>query len=642
MCGLAGLIIYDSPMDKSLLESMGQLIEHRGPDQSGVFVDQQQAASIGLATRRLKILDLSSAGDQPMSNQTGDLWIAYNGEIYNYPSLRKELMAAGYSFRSKTDTEVLLHDYGRSGLDFISHLNGMFAFALYDRVRQLMIIARDRMGIKPLYYWWDGTRLAFASELKALLVCPWIQRNIDLSALQLYLSLGYVPSPHSMIAGIKKLPAGSSLVINLARHEVTECRYWDPPPATDLCEGKRETVLLQETRQVIEDAVSRQMMSDVPVGSLLSGGVDSTVITALAQRHHGGMLDTFSVGYEAPPAMQPFDSAYNDDLHYARLASKCLGTRHHEIMVPAGKELADLVATVVRGLDEPIGEATAVAQHLVSRLARETGTIVLLTGDGGDELFAGYPWYTVARRLELYEKVPFLSYLLPMIERLAPTRSLRAKAIHLAGRLNVPDVRKYCHFFNIPTTQELREFLAPSVSNSMSQGLVEGELAALLQERKSNYFPEQLAWVDLAWWIRDIFNHRLDRMSMANSVEARVPFLDNEVVDFALSIPIDRKMPGGRRKHLLLKAFEEVLPREIRAREKRPFVGPCAYWLQGGLRELALDTLAGPEIDRVGFLNPATARAVVNRFCLEGEGDPLVVWRLLMFQIWCREYGVRQ
>lgn len=641
MCGIAGLVAFSAPLDEGLLARMAEDLAHRGPDQGGTFVERREGRSVGLAARRLKIIDLSPAGDQPMGNATGDVWIAYNGEVYNHTQLAGELVAAGYAYRSRTDTETVLHAYEHYGLDLLPRLNGMFAFALYDRRAGRLVLARDRMGIKPLYYWWDGATFALASELKALLLCPWIDRAVDREALDFYIGLGYVPSPRTLVQGVRKLVPGSCLVLDLARRTVTEQRFWPPEQIGAALGELSDPALVAETRRVLDAAVARQLMSDVPVGALLSGGLDSTIVTTLAQRLTGRRLDTFAVGHEAPSGTpESLDRAYNDDLRYARLVATRLGTRHHEVLVPVGRELADLIATMVYQLDEPVSEATAVPQHLVARLAREAGVIVLLTGDGGDELFAGYPWYREARKLARYERIPGLAHALPFIERFVPSRAVRFKAGHLSQRLHASDVAKYCHFFNVPSPGERQRLLAAAARLDGKGALIEQAVGAALQRFDGAAFADKLAWIDLTWWIRDIFNHRLDRTTMLNSVEARVPFQDDDVVDFALSVPSARKMPRGRPKHLLIEAFEDLLPAEVQTRVKRPFVSPFASWLRAGLRDFALDALAPPELARAGVLDPASARAIAERYCLAGEGDPLFVWRLLMLQLWCRAYGV--
>lgn len=633
MCGFVAIAERGQPVDEQLLCSLTERLRHRGPDQGSVYLDQGRDICVGLGSRRLRIIDVSAAGDQPMSDETGDIWIAYNGELYNHSELRSELEARGYRYRSRTDTETIIHAYEEYGPGCLSRFNGMFAFALYDRRKGLVLLARDRMGIKPLYYWWDGQRLAAASELKALLACPWIPRKVNPDALDCYLAVCYVPSPLSMIEGVQKLRPGTYLALqdgHLSAHA-----YWTLSYTGNGHTPGSTHDLVARTREVVESAVRRQLMSDVPLGALLSGGIDSTIVTGLISQHHGSTLDTFAVGYDLTTA-EDLPDVNNDDLHYARMVSERLGTRHHEIVVGDGPDLLDRIAATVHQLDEPLAEATAISQQAISRIARDSGVLVLLTGDGSDELFGGYPWYPWASRVARYQRVPALRRLLPLLSRLTPGTKLSDRINHLSDNLKRQDVDKFCAFYSLGL-QRRRRFLADGLLSPGRPDPFNALLVPIWQQFAAP-LPDRWAWADLNLWIREYFNQRLDRSSMSAGVEARVPFQDNEVVDFALTVPMRYKLHKGQSKYLLREAFRDIIPAEVLARPKLPYVGPIAAWLRGALRDFTLEVLVAARIERFGLLDPSPVRRAAEEYCLSGIGDPLTIWKLLILQLWCEAY----
>lgn len=630
MCGIVGIVDLQNRVEQQAIAALCQAIEHRGPDDHGMYLASDSSFSVGFGSQRLSILDLSPAGHMPMQNEAGDVTLAYNGEIYNHRELRADLERRGFRYRSHTDTETLLHAYEEFGLDCLPRLNGMFAAAIHDRRGQRVILARDRMGIKPLYYFWDGQTLIFGSELKALLALPQVPRRINQQALDVYLSLGYVPAPLSLIEGVTSLPAGH--YVELRHGELRSRAFWNEGYNVAAMRERSDDELIALTRQTLEDAVRRQLMSDVPVGVLLSGGLDSTIITALAQKHHDRPLDTFAVGFASPSLNGSIEDAYNADRHYAALAAQRLGTRHHEIIVRDDLALADLLRDLVRSLDEPVWEASFVSIFLLCKLAREHGVKVVLTGDGSDELFAGYSWYRGAQRLLMYQRLPFLNTALPTIARLFDGHDLGRKANELRRTLHgAPTVRyraNYEHF----SPDEKRRLLG----TASGPDPVDAILAPIL-DRAGGNLVEQFSFADLKLWVGEHFNQRVDRMSMACSVEARVPFQDNAVVDLALGIPCQRKMKGGEHKYLLRRAFADVLPPEILNRHKRPFAAPQHSWLREGLRGVIHELLSPERIAANTQLDPAAVQQVYQRYLSGEEPRPAKLSILVMFQLWCEE-----
>jgi asparagine synthase (glutamine-hydrolysing) len=630
MCGIVGIVDLYNRVERPVIAALCQAIEHRGPDDHGIYLANSPSLSVGFGSQRLSILDLSPAGHMPMQNEAGDVTLAYNGEIYNHHELRADLQQRGFRYRSHTDTETLLHAYEAFGLDCLSRLNGMFAAAIHDRRSDRVILARDRMGIKPLYYCWDGHRLLFASELKALLGLPHVPKRINRQALDVYLSLGYVPAPLSLIEGVTSLPAGH--YVELHNGELQTRAFWNEGYRVAALSERTDDELIALTRQTLEDAVRRQLMSDVPVGVLLSGGLDSTIITALAQKHHDRPLDTFAVGFASASLDGSINDDYNADRHYAALAAQRLGTRHHEVLLRDDLLLAELLRDLVRSLDEPVWEASFVSIFLLCRLAREHGVKVVLSGDGSDELFAGYSWYRGAQRLLMYERLPLLHAALPTIAHVFGRRELGKKARELQTTLHGSATVRYRANYDHFSAEEKRRLLGAASSPDPVDAL----LAPLL-ERAGGSLVEQFSFADLKLWVGEHFNQRIDRMSMACSVEARVPFQDNAVVDLALGIACARKMKGGEHKYLLRRAFADILPPEILNRPKRPFAAPQHSWLREGLRGVTGELLSPERIAAAGLLDPAAVEQVYQRYLSGEEIHPHKLSILVMFQIWCEE-----
>lgn len=596
MCGIAGVVSYDQVVSSALIEAMCASIQSRGPDQTGVWTDTTAQLSVGLGVQRLKIIDLSDAGRQPMTNEDESLWLAYNGEIFNHALVRTRLEHLGHRYRSYTDTETLLHAYEEYGLEMLQFLNGMFGFALFDQKRQRLVIVRDQMGVKPLYYAWDGATLVFGSELKVVQTHPAVPRDFDETALSLYFSLQYVPSPHSIYSGIHKLPPGHVLI--LQNGQLTVEPYWTLP--TTLMETPPDfKTLVEQTRYLVEQAVQRQLMSDVPLGTFLSGGVDSTTVTALAQKLHPGEVHSFAIGFaEANGELLQAEPEVNLDLLHAREAAAALGTHHHEVLLRLETvELQNALEAGTRYFDEPFGEPLSVLIHKITEAARAEGVTVLLSGDAGDELFAGYEVY---------------SRLIDPDPRWQPTAT--AEVLHqLAPKNNLAYLMQHASFQSDALGSYIDGVLEPSSDLPLA---------------------EQMFTLDLKMRVIDNFNFRLDRMTMMHGVEGRVPLQDIDLVQFAQSIPGELKMQGGDTKAILKAAVADLIPERQRLRPKRPFAAPTTSWLKGPLKAYAEDALHPDALRRIGVLEPVYVTRCLRDFHAGRHQNSELIWTMVCFQRW--------
>ncbi|MGH2370609.1 MAG: asparagine synthase (glutamine-hydrolyzing), partial [Chloroflexota bacterium] len=585
-------------------------------------------ATVALATRRLAILDLSAAGAQPMTSACSDLVLAYNGEIYNHEALRAELEAKGHRYRSRTDTETVLHAYEEWGTDAFRRFNGMFAFAVFDRRSGELVLARDRRGIKPLYYGVQPDRLVFASEMKALLESGAVDAAVDPTALWLFLCLGFVPSPHALCAGVRKLEPGHYL--RLKDGAVTVRRFAGQDPIPEPLGGPAAAETL---RQALDGAVRRQLMSDVPVGAFLSGGIDSTVIVALAQRYHPKALHTFSIGYlGANGRVAP--AAYNDDLAYARQVSEEVGTVHHEVLLDPRADLSALVADLVAQLDEPLVEPVFVSTHFLAQLARAQGVPVVLTGDGADELFGGYRRYAAARRLARYERLPGVERLVPALAAVVKAGAAGENLRGLQRLLGQTPVEQYLTFSTIYQPDQALALLRPELRSGVDTAALARVAADAMPS--AGTLADRMAAADLQLWLGEHFNPRLDRITMRHSVEARVPYQDDAVVQAALAVPFGQRTHPSRPKALLLDACGDLIPESVRTRPKRHYQAPSDDWLRVGLGA-ALAAANDAQDGVSGIFDPASFRASLAT----GDGAPGSGhrrWALLIASLWGRHY----
>lgn len=630
MCGIAGFIHANGQTaSEATLERMTGTLHRRGPDGFGHWVN----GSAALGHRRLSIIDLAG-GAQPMSNEDGTVWVTFNGEIYNEPKLRKTLLQKGHTFRTGSDTECLVHLYEDEGPDFVRHLNGMFALAIWDIPRRRLVLARDRMGQKPLY--WsvcdDGT-LVFASEPKALLENPAFQGGLDRESLAQYLFFEYLPYERSIWQGVQKLRPGHRLVFEQGNVEIK--RFWKPPVGLNRAFSAKDAENLPEAFwERFRSAVHSHSRADVPLGVFLSGGVDSSAVAAALVEIQGAeRVETFSVGFE---------EASFDESSHARLVAKHLGTKHRERIFRA-ETLIDLVPKVTDWLDEPFGDASLLPTHLLSCFARESVTVAL-GGDGADELMAGYPTFTAEPWLERFQAMPaFMRKVVSGMVRGLPVRhsnfSLDFKAKQFLRGANVPAALAHQRWLGSFSGAELAAVLAEpprfDIEKEYLTRLMEewpavaGEAERRLLQYQATYLPEDILF-------------KVDRASMAASLEVRAPFLDAELVDWLAALPYEVKRRGGHGKLLLKKALQGKLPGEIMNRPKKGFGIPVAAWLRGPLKGWMTDLLGEERLRRQGLFQAEAVGRMVDEHLKGVRDHRKPIWTLLVFQIWYDRWLTRR
>ena len=607
MCGICGIATTHGVADVESLRAMSDFLVHRGPDSAGEHVD----GGIALAARRLSILDLAH-GDQPIANEDGSCVVVQNGEIYNYPELRRELERAGHELRTRCDTEALVHLYEDYGLGFAERLRGMFAIAIWDARRGRLVLARDRYGIKPLYYRHVGDELRFASELRAL---P--RGEVDLDALEAFLAFNSIPAPYSIFREVRKLPAGHILVWEDGA--VTLERYARPgPAAADELRTGDEAELVEELRARMRDSVRAHLLSDVPVGVLLSGGVDSAALAALAAQETPEPVHTFTIGF----AERSFDE--RDD---ARLVAERYGTEHHELLVRPEPEL--LLRALADAFDEPFADSSALPTYLVSQLAA-AHVKVALSGEGGDELFGGY--YTYSADLMADHLAPFARAARPLVEAL-PSSSRKASLDYRAKRF----VRA-AHLPPLERHHGWKEIFSADARSELTGRRAAFDPVDVYRTRYAETAgaPQlaRLQDVDFGVYLVDDLLVKTDRASMAHSLEARVPFLDPLVTNLAFALPTRLKVRGLAKKVLLRKAVAPLVPREIVHGRKRGFSIPAAAWLRGELEPFARETLSAENLRRQGFFRPEPVTRLIDEHAAGQEDWSRQLWGLLAFTLW--------
>jgi len=607
MCGICGIVSASGPADPDRLARMSAKLLHRGPDSDGAFVE----GPVGLAARRLAIIDLET-GDQPIANEDGTVHVVQNGELYNYPELRAELERAGHSFRTHGDTEVLVHLYEQEGPAFARRLRGMFAVALWDSTRRRLVLARDRYGIKPLYYRADADGLEFASELRSL---P--RGEIDLDALEAFLAFNSIPAPLTIFREARKLPPGHVLVWEDGTVSLERYARPGPLPEDELREDD-EAELIEELRSRLRDSVRAHLLADVPVGVLLSGGIDSSALAALASEESAEPVRTFSIGFEE----RSFD-----ELADARLVADRYGTRHRELVLRPDAAL--LLPALADAFDEPFADSSALPTYLVSQLAAED-VKVALSGEGGDELFGGY--YTYVADLLAARAGGLATRARPLVERL-PTSTARASFDYKAKRF----VRG-AHLPPLERHHAWKEIFSADARAELTGQRHAFDPVDLYRERYAETEgADELARlqdVDLGIYLVDDLLVKTDRASMAHSLEARVPFLDPVVTNFALALPTRHRVRGLRKKVLLRKAVAPLVPSRIIRGKKRGFSIPAAAWLRGELEPFARETLSADTLRRQGFFRPEAVTALIDRHVAGKEDLSRQLWGLLAFTLW--------
>jgi asparagine synthase (glutamine-hydrolysing) len=623
VCGIYGILQIDgAPADPALMPAMGRVIVHRGPDDEGHHVDGPCA--IGM--RRLSIIDLSG-GHQPLSNSEGTLWLVCNGEIYNFRELRRELEALGHRFKTASDSEVILHSYAQYGDEFIHRLNGMFGFALWDARRQRLIIGRDRLGIKPIYLYRDAHRLAFASEAKALLALPGIPAEIDSTALHSYLSLGYVAAPLSIFRGVSKLPPASMLIVEGGR--VDERRYWRVPAEIDRGPGEDEWV--ERMRARLDESVRMQMVSDVPIGAFLSGGIDSSTVVGFMAAHSDQPIRTYAIGFEGTAA----DDYYNE-LPYARRVADLFHTQHQEIVVRP--DVVALLPRLLWHMDEPISDTAFITTYLVSQFARRDVTVIL-SGVGGDELFGGYRRYLGNHYQAYFDRLPgwvrraasAVGKRLPS-DRHSPLLNLSRLAKGFLESAGLPFEARYRAYVQVFPLQEVQRLLRLN-------GVARPDMIAdAFRHAGGGDALNRMLAVDAETQLPDDLLMLTDKMSMATSLECRVPLLDHELVELAARMPEEVKIRGGRLKHAMKEAVSNLLPRDILERKKRGFGTPMGAWLKDDLAPLVRGLLSESVVKgRELFHYPAVQELIASHEANRIDGTDRLL-ALMNLEIWSRIY----
>jgi len=618
MCGICGTT---GIADERLMKRMCEVLVHRGPDDTGFYIDKESRISLGV--RRLSIIDLKG-GHQPIHNEDKRIWIVFNGEIYNFMELRKLLKEKGHSFYTRTDTETIVHLYEEYGEACVNALQGMFVFALWDKKEKKLFIARDRVGIKPLYYYERKGELVIGSEIKAILEHPDVSREVDLEALDLYLTLQYVPSPLTMFLGIKKLPPGHYLV--WTRSKVKIKQYWD----VTFLERKQkvdEETAKEELKSKIEEAVRVRMRADVPVGVLLSGGIDSGAITGFAAKLSHQPIKTFTIGFEA-------EENYNE-FKEARLISKRFNTDHHEIILSASKT-QELLPKLIWHLDEPLADQAAIPTYLVSRFARSEVKVVL-TGEGGDEFFGGYPryaWFRIAKTLQ--NKIPsnLRKFLLQVITKSLVRKERKRYAQLLLGELN--DAKRHISWVGSLSDSNKEILYGERMKGNLNSGGIESLVSGYLEDGFEKNLLHSLMYLDVKTWLVDDILTKVDKMSMAVSLEARVPFLDHRLVEFVATLPANFKVRGLKTKFLLKSTLDGILPAEILNKRKHAFLVPTAEWFQNGMKEFVREVLFSETTMNRGYFNPDYVKWLVNEHFAGRRNFNQKIWSLLCFELWYR------
>lgn len=635
MCGICGIYNLDLEPLKSpgTIDRMSDRIKHRGPDSEGKVLRPHLA----MAIRRLSIIDLET-GDQPLSNETGDISLVFNGEIYNYCELREGLLKRGHQFKTRSDGEVIAHLYEDKGADFVKGLNGMFAIALWDERANRLVLARDRAGEKPLYYWLQDSTLVFGSEIKTILQYPGVSRRLDPEALSQYFFYGYFPTPRSVFDDIKKLPAAHLMVVE--NHEMHIKCYWrmkDYLRAPDLgrMSWKQEQETCEELREKLTDAAVSRLVSDVPLGVFLSGGIDSSTIVATMSELSPGNVNSFSVSFP----QRTFDEG-----EYADYVARHFNTRHH-VLTADDQTMRGALLALMDHLDEPMADPAIIPTYLLSCFARQH-IKVALSGEGSDELFGGYPTYLGARTAEYYLRLPEflrrqvfdrLSELLPVTSDAVPLGLFLRR--FLAHAEKDPPVRHHS-WFGMFSAEEIEQLFTPQWAGLHPPiGAIFNPLSRVLEGVRFNDVLAEVLYLDFRMYLEDNLLVKVDRASMACSLEMRTPFLDHRLIEFAAGLPTNLKVRGFKTKYILKKAVEKWLPHKIVYRQKRGFTVPIASWLRDDLQPLMAETLEAAKLKRQGLFNSEYVQQLIGEHCAGVADHRKGLWALLCFQLWYDRWG---
>lgn len=633
MCGILGFLTSNSSNipDISILREMRDILTHRGPDDQGEYIRalDEKGPFLYFGHRRLSIIDLTT-GKQPLSNEDGTIWVIFNGEIYNFIELRERLKKLGHRFKTDSDTEVIVHCYEEYGVDCFRHFNGMFAIGIWDERKKQLTLARDRLGKKPLYYSILSGTFLFASELKAIMAYPNFPRKIAPFSLMKYLFYEFIPSPHSIFVDAMKLPAASYLIWRDGKMGIK--KYWSPFDAEEIkniSEEEAESKIVD----LLRTSVRRRLISDVPLGIFLSGGIDSSTVAAFAQEEVPGRVKTFSIGFEDPSF---------DESRYASLASTFLETDHREQIMTAHDLLA-IVPKLPDILDEPMADASILPTYLLSRFTREYVTVAL-GGDGGDELFAGYPTYLAHKLARPYEKYfRFLHPVATFFGNLIPVSddniSFDFKVKKFLSGIGYPDeIRNSIWLGSFPFLEN-QKVLSDEIRHQFNRDRLVEDISFYETECPFSDRLILLQYLDLRLYLQEAILVKVDRASMACSLEVRAPFLDYELVEFVMGLPSSLKLKGFTSKYILKRAMKKCLPKEVVNRPKKGFGVPIAKWIKGPLKEMFSDMLLSDRIKREGFLDPEYVENLLQNHLREKRDNRKQLWTLLVWELWLNRYN---
>ncbi len=614
MCGIAGIVRWtEEPVLEHEIRSMCDLMIHRGPDDQGVYLER----GVGLGMRRLSIIGLET-GSQPMCNEDRTVWVVFNGEIYNYASLRQQLAQRGHVLRTTSDTECLVHLYEEHGAGLVDHLRGMFAFAIWDTKTRQLLLARDRLGIKPLYYTSSNEGVIFASEIKPILQCHGVAPSLDWEAVGHLFTFLATPASTSIVAGIKKLEPARTAVATAERPIRIE-RYWDVQFTPD--ETSSEGELVERLRALLHESVELHQVSDVPVGAFLSGGIDSSSVVATIASQHSSPVKTFSIGFE--------ESGF-DELAYARDVARQFGTDHYDLVLRP--DVIRIVEELTWYLDEPFGDTSAIPTYMVSKLASEHVKVVL-SGDGGDEVFGGYDRYLVEDRERAYESVPR-----PLRRIAAAAGSLLpdgTRGKRFLQHFGLDGHRRYLDASKMFRADELRRLFRPDAFEHLARH--DAGAAAERGLRPGHHWLDAVQYFDLTNYLPDDILTKVDRMTMAHSVEARPPLLDHRLVEFAATVPAHFRLRDGTTKYLFKQAMRGILPDRIIDRPKQGFAVPLAKWLREDLAVFVRDILLSDRAAQRGIFNLRQVERLL-RLNDQGRNLDLQLWTMLSLEMWCRRF----
>ena len=621
MCGICGIYQYGTgmPVEAGLVDAMLDRIRYRGPDDAGSHAEQ--AMAFGMC--RLSIIDLAG-GKQPIFNETGEIAIVFNGEIYNYIELRQRLIQRGHRFTTSGDTEVIVHLYEEFGSSCVDHLRGMFAFAIWDRRDASLFIARDRLGIKPLYYFQNDEVLIFSSEIKTSLHYPGIKAQLDLEGLNSYLAFRYVPAPRTFFAGIQSLPPGHTLTCRKTAIEIKA--YWDISFARQPNHQCSEDACSEQLLALLRDTVRLHLRSDVPFGAFLSGGLDSSLIVGLMSEFLDQPIKTFSVGFET-------SNGIVDERAYAQTVARRFGTEHHEIVVGA-RDFVDLAEKMVWHLDQPIADQATFAIYQLSALARQHVKMVL-TGEGGDELFAGYARH-LGERLAFCARpipAPARSFMLAMSSRMP---GLRRSKLALYALCQSGENARLANWFPLFNDEMQQELLGTTLRGKVNCNVARDTVSWQMRQTDAVEPLNRLLYLDTKSWLPDYLLLRGDKLTMAQSIESRVPLLDHKVVEFAAALPANLKLKYLTRKYLLKKAAATVLPAEIISRQKKGFPIPIGQWFRGEARTFLYDLLSPATVQRRGLFDPIYVDKLLREHDSGFANHSMLLWGLVNVELWQR------